>query len=159
MTVHLGSQQLRSRDFALTLCLFPAPESSALSPPPPSPGRWARRCHPDGRTVWEGTWWRVLPGARQALCPQVVSFSSLRADASAPWMVLCVLWCSVAQALLLPMFLWACDRYRADLKAIWEKCTALVANDEGPGDGEGTPRGAPAEGHLGGVTAVIGIKL
>ncbi|MBZ3873880.1 putative G-protein coupled receptor 153 [Sciurus carolinensis] len=59
----------------------------------------------------------------------VVSFSSLRADASAPWMALCVLWCSVAQALLLPVFLWACDRYRADLKAVWEKCMALVAND------------------------------
>ncbi|XP_040843585.1 probable G-protein coupled receptor 153 [Ochotona curzoniae] len=60
----------------------------------------------------------------------VVSFSSLRADAAAPWMVLCVLWCSVAQALLLPVFLWACDRYRADLKAIWEKCVALMANNE-----------------------------
>ncbi|XP_054577228.1 probable G-protein coupled receptor 153 [Eptesicus fuscus] len=59
----------------------------------------------------------------------VVSFSSLRADASAPWMVLCVLWCSVAQALLLPVFLWACDRYRADLRAVWEKCAALMAND------------------------------
>ncbi|KAL1777462.1 putative G-protein coupled receptor 153 isoform X1 [Sigmodon hispidus] len=60
----------------------------------------------------------------------VVSFSSLRADASAPWMVLCVLWCSVTQALLLPVFLWTCDRYRADLKAVWEKCMALMANDE-----------------------------
>ncbi|XP_020022260.1 probable G-protein coupled receptor 153 [Castor canadensis] len=60
----------------------------------------------------------------------VVSFRSLRADASAPWMALCVLWCSVTQALLLPVFLWACDRYRADLKAVWEKCMALVANDE-----------------------------
>ncbi|EDL14931.1 probable G-protein coupled receptor 153 isoform 1 [Mus musculus] len=60
----------------------------------------------------------------------VVSFSSLRADASAPWMALCVLWCSVTQALLLPLFLWTCDRYRADLKAVWEKCVALMANDE-----------------------------
>ncbi|XP_041911277.1 probable G-protein coupled receptor 153 [Arvicola amphibius] len=60
----------------------------------------------------------------------VVSVSSLRADASAPWMVLCVLWCSVAQALLLPVFLWTCDRYRADLKAVWEKCMALMSNDE-----------------------------
>ncbi|KAF6108960.1 G protein-coupled receptor 153 [Phyllostomus discolor] len=64
----------------------------------------------------------------------VVSFSSLRADASAPWMALCVLWCSVTQALLLPMFLWACDRYRADLKAVWEKCMALMANDEDSDD-------------------------
>ncbi|XP_015446803.1 probable G-protein coupled receptor 153 [Pteropus alecto] len=68
----------------------------------------------------------------------VVSFSSLRADASAPWMALCVLWCSVTQALLLPMFLWACDRYRADLKAVWEKCVALMANDEDSEDGEDT---------------------
>ncbi|KAK7817296.1 hypothetical protein U0070_004433 [Myodes glareolus] len=65
-----------------------------------------------------------------AFMSMVVSFSSLRADASAPWMVLCVLWCSVAQALLLPVFLWTCDRYRADLKAVWEKCMALMANDE-----------------------------
>lgn len=93
--------------------------------------------------------WRVRPGARRALCPQVVSFSSLRADASAPWMVLCVLWCSVAQALLLPIFLWACDRYRADLKAVWEKCTALMANDEDSGNGEATPRVTPEEGASG----------
>uniref|UniRef100_A0A8C6D2M7 G protein-coupled receptor 153 n=1 Tax=Moschus moschiferus TaxID=68415 RepID=A0A8C6D2M7_MOSMO len=64
----------------------------------------------------------------------VVSFSSLRADAAAPWMALCVLWCSVTQALLLPVFLWACDRYRADLKAVWEKCMALMANDEDSDD-------------------------
>ncbi|KAM6219443.1 putative G-protein coupled receptor 153 isoform 2-T2 [Rhynchocyon petersi] len=64
----------------------------------------------------------------------VVSFSSLRADAAAPWMVLCVLWCSVTQALLLPVFLWACDRYRADVKAVWEKCMALMANDEDSDD-------------------------
>lgn len=78
-----------------------------------------------------------MPG--RPLCPQVVSFSSLRADASAPWMALCVLWCSVTQALLLPVFLWACDRYRADLKAVWEKCMALMANDEDSDDGEEGP--------------------
>ncbi|XP_042528729.1 probable G-protein coupled receptor 153 [Dipodomys spectabilis] len=79
----------------------------------------------------------------------VVGFSSLRADASAPWMVLCVLWCSVAQALLLPVFLWACDRYRADLRAVWEKCMALMADD---GDSEdetslegGTPQDLASE--------------
>ncbi|XP_070259213.1 probable G-protein coupled receptor 153 [Myotis yumanensis] len=75
----------------------------------------------------------------------VVSFSSLRADASAPWMVLCVLWCSVAQALLLPIFLWACDRYRADLKAVWEKCTALMANDEDSGDDTSLEGGLPQD--------------
>ncbi|KAM8790265.1 putative G-protein coupled receptor 153 [Rhynchonycteris naso] len=64
----------------------------------------------------------------------VVSFSSLRADASAPWMALCLLWCSVTQALLLPIFLWACDHYRADLKAIWEKCMTLMSNDEDSDD-------------------------
>lgn len=51
-------------------------------------------------------------------------------------MVLCVLWCSVAQALLLPLFLWTCDRYRADLKAVWEKCMALMANDEDSDNGK-----------------------
>lgn len=51
-------------------------------------------------------------------------------------MVLCVLWCSVAQALLLPVFLWTCDRYRADLKAVWEKCMALMSNDEDSDNGK-----------------------
>ncbi|XP_017353767.1 probable G-protein coupled receptor 153 isoform X2 [Cebus imitator] len=64
----------------------------------------------------------------------VVSFSSLRANTTAPWMALCMLWCSVAQALLLPVFLWACDRYRANLKAVREKCMALMANDEDSDD-------------------------
>lgn len=79
------------------------------------------------------------------MSPQVVSFSSLRADASAPWMALCVLWCSVAQALLLPVFLWACDRYRADLKAVWEKCVTLMANDEDSDNGEGGLGAGPRE--------------
>ncbi|XP_038603386.1 probable G-protein coupled receptor 153 [Tachyglossus aculeatus] len=60
----------------------------------------------------------------------VVSFASLKSDTSYTWMVLCVLWCSVAQSLLFPLFLWACDRYRADIKAIWEKCVALMSNDD-----------------------------
>ncbi|XP_043341293.1 probable G-protein coupled receptor 153 [Cervus canadensis] len=75
----------------------------------------------------------------------VVSFSSLRADASAPWMALCVLWCSVTQALLLPVFLWACDRYRADLKAVWEKCMALMANDEDSDDDTSLEGGVPPD--------------
>ncbi|KAM7099958.1 putative G-protein coupled receptor 153 isoform 1-T1 [Molossus nigricans] len=75
----------------------------------------------------------------------VVSFNSLRADASAPWMTLCVLWCSVTQALLLPMFLWACDRYRADLKAVWEKCMALMANDEDSDGDTSLEDGAPRD--------------
>ncbi|XP_016070032.1 PREDICTED: probable G-protein coupled receptor 153 [Miniopterus natalensis] len=75
----------------------------------------------------------------------VVSFSSLRADASAPWMALCVLWCSVTQALLLPIFLWACDRYRADLKAVWEKCMALMANDEDSSDDTSLEGGVPQD--------------
>ncbi|XP_003793274.2 probable G-protein coupled receptor 153 [Otolemur garnettii] len=75
----------------------------------------------------------------------VVSFSSLRADASAPWMVLCVLWCSVTQALLLPVFLWACDRYRADLRAVWEKCVALMANDEDSDDETSLEGGIPQD--------------
>lgn len=82
-------------------------------------------------------------GVGLTLCPQVVSFSSLRADASAPWMALCVLWCSVTQALLLPLFLWTCDRYRADLKAVWEKCVALMANDEDSDNGKDGLRAPP----------------
>lgn len=61
---------------------------------------------------------------------QVVSFASLKYDRSYSWMVLCVLWCSIAQSILLPMFLWACDRYRADVKMVWEKCVAIMSNDD-----------------------------
>ncbi|XP_048879494.1 probable G-protein coupled receptor 153 isoform X3 [Brienomyrus brachyistius] len=60
----------------------------------------------------------------------VVSFTSLRFDRSYNWMVLCVLWCSIAQSALLPVFLWACDRYRADAKTVWEKCVAVMSNDD-----------------------------
>ncbi|KAL4646057.1 putative G-protein coupled receptor 153 [Arapaima gigas] len=60
----------------------------------------------------------------------VVSFASLRYDRSYSWMALCVLWCSIAQSALLPVFLWACDRYRADAKAVWEKCVAVMSNDD-----------------------------
>ncbi|XP_067422782.1 probable G-protein coupled receptor 153 isoform X2 [Emydura macquarii macquarii] len=60
----------------------------------------------------------------------VVSFASLKSDMSYSWMVLCVLWCSVIQSLLLPLFLWACDRYRADVRSIWEKCVAIMSNDD-----------------------------
>ncbi|XP_064779244.1 probable G-protein coupled receptor 153 isoform X2 [Oncorhynchus masou masou] len=60
----------------------------------------------------------------------VVSFTSLKYDHSYSWMVLCVLWCSIAQSILLPMFLWACDRYRADVRMVWEKCVAIMSNDD-----------------------------
>ncbi|XP_055748618.1 probable G-protein coupled receptor 153 isoform X1 [Salvelinus fontinalis] len=60
----------------------------------------------------------------------VVSFASLKYDRSYSWMVLCVLWCSIAQSILLPMFLWACDRYRADVRMVWEKCVAIMSNDD-----------------------------
>ncbi|XP_074233668.1 putative G-protein coupled receptor 153 isoform X1 [Camelus bactrianus] len=94
----------------------------------------------------------------------VVSFSSLRADASAPWMALCVLWCSVTQALLLPIFLWACDRYRADLKAVWEKCMALMANNEDSDEGPAHPtflprrRGRVGCGPVARVPATLGLR-
>ncbi|XP_007440614.1 probable G-protein coupled receptor 153 [Python bivittatus] len=61
----------------------------------------------------------------------VVSFASLKSDVAYDWMVLCILWCSVAQSLLLPLFLWACDRYRADVRSVWEKCVAIMSNDDG----------------------------
>ncbi|XP_010873978.3 LOW QUALITY PROTEIN: probable G-protein coupled receptor 153 [Esox lucius] len=67
----------------------------------------------------------------------VVSFASLKYDRSYSWMVLCVLWCSIAQSILLPMFLWACDRYRADVRMVWEKCVAIMSNDDV--DEEGFP--------------------
>ncbi|XP_047453281.1 probable G-protein coupled receptor 153 isoform X2 [Mugil cephalus] len=60
----------------------------------------------------------------------VVSFASLKFERSYNWMVLCVLWCSIAQSILLPMFLWACDRYRADIRMVWEKCVAIMSNDD-----------------------------
>uniref|UniRef100_G3NTC7 G protein-coupled receptor 153 n=1 Tax=Gasterosteus aculeatus aculeatus TaxID=481459 RepID=G3NTC7_GASAC len=60
----------------------------------------------------------------------VVSFASLKFDRSYNWMVLCVVWCSIAQSILLPMFLWACDRYRADIRMVWEKCVAIMSNDD-----------------------------
>ncbi|XP_061910579.1 probable G-protein coupled receptor 153 [Entelurus aequoreus] len=60
----------------------------------------------------------------------VVSFASLKFDRSYNWMVLCVLWCSIVQSILLPMFLWACDRYRADIRMVWDKCVAIMSNDE-----------------------------
>uniref|UniRef100_H3D355 G protein-coupled receptor 153 n=1 Tax=Tetraodon nigroviridis TaxID=99883 RepID=H3D355_TETNG len=60
----------------------------------------------------------------------VVSFASLKFDRSYNWMVPCVLWCSIAQSILLPMFLWACDRYRADIRMVWEKCVAIMSNDD-----------------------------
>ncbi|KAJ8264934.1 hypothetical protein COCON_G00140330 [Conger conger] len=60
----------------------------------------------------------------------VVSFASLKYESSSGWMVLCVLWCSIAQSILLPLFLWACDRYRADVKMVWEKCVAIMSNDD-----------------------------
>ncbi|XP_043935547.1 probable G-protein coupled receptor 162 [Protopterus annectens] len=60
----------------------------------------------------------------------VVSFVSLRYDTSPTWMVLSVLWCSLAQTLLLPSFLWSCERYRADVKTVWEQCVALMSEED-----------------------------
>ncbi|XP_055515662.1 probable G-protein coupled receptor 153 isoform X2 [Leucoraja erinacea] len=60
----------------------------------------------------------------------VVSFASLKYDTSYSWMVLCFLWCSIVQSILLPLFLWACDRYRANVKSVWEKCVAIMSNDD-----------------------------
>ncbi|KAM4033532.1 putative G-protein coupled receptor 162 isoform 3-T3 [Anomaloglossus baeobatrachus] len=43
-------------------------------------------------------------------------------------MVLCVLWCSMAQTLLLPSFIWSCARYRADLRTVWEHCASMLSD-------------------------------
>ncbi|XP_026541387.1 probable G-protein coupled receptor 153 [Notechis scutatus] len=69
----------------------------------------------------------------------VVSFASLKSDVAHDWMILCILWCSVAQSLLLPLFLWACDRYRADVRSVWEKCVAIMSNDGGEETSLGRP--------------------
>ncbi|XP_058511804.1 probable G-protein coupled receptor 162 isoform X1 [Ochotona princeps] len=67
-------------------------------------------------------------------CP-VVSFFSLKSDSAPPWMVLAVLWCSMAQTLLLPSFIWSCERYRADVRTVWEQCVAIMSEEDGDDDG------------------------
>lgn len=52
-------------------------------------------------------------------------------------MVLAVLWCSMAQTLLLPSFIWSCERYRADVRTVWEQCVAIMSEEDGD---EGQPR-------------------
>ncbi|XP_036157491.1 probable G-protein coupled receptor 162 isoform X2 [Myotis myotis] len=65
----------------------------------------------------------------------VVSFFSLKSDSAPPWMVLAVLWCSMAQTLLLPSFIWSCERYRADVRTVWEQCVAIMSEEDGEDDG------------------------
>ncbi|XP_004708184.1 probable G-protein coupled receptor 162 isoform X1 [Echinops telfairi] len=65
----------------------------------------------------------------------VVSFFSLKSDSAPPWMVLAVLWCSMAQTLLLPSFIWSCERYRADVRTVWEQCVAIMSEEDGDEDG------------------------
>ncbi|EPY86901.1 prolyl 3-hydroxylase 3 precursor, partial [Camelus ferus] len=65
----------------------------------------------------------------------VVSFFSLKSDSAPPWMVLAVLWCSMAQTLLLPSFIWSCERYRADVRTVWEQCVAIMSEEDGDDDG------------------------
>lgn len=56
-------------------------------------------------------------------------------------MVLAVLWCSMAQTLLLPSFIWSCERYRADVRTVWEQCVAIMSEDDGD-DGQRRDDGA-----------------
>ncbi|XFF78192.1 PREDICTED: probable G-protein coupled receptor 162 [Capra hircus] len=65
----------------------------------------------------------------------VVSFFSLKSDSAPPWMVLAVLWCSMAQTLLLPSFIWSCERYRADVRTVWEQCVTIMSEEDGEDDG------------------------
>uniref|UniRef100_A0A8C0PER9 G protein-coupled receptor 162 n=1 Tax=Canis lupus familiaris TaxID=9615 RepID=A0A8C0PER9_CANLF len=69
------------------------------------------------------------------LSSRVVSFFSLKSDSAPPWMVLAVLWCSMAQTLLLPSFIWSCERYRADVRTVWEQCVAIMSEEDGDDDG------------------------
>ncbi|XP_060618592.1 probable G-protein coupled receptor 162 isoform X2 [Anolis sagrei] len=71
----------------------------------------------------------------------VVSFFSLRYDTAPTWMVLAVLWCSMVQTLLLPSFIWSCERYRADLRTVWEQCVAIMSEEDGDEDGTGDDYG------------------
>ncbi|XP_043824254.1 probable G-protein coupled receptor 162 isoform X1 [Dromiciops gliroides] len=66
-----------------------------------------------------------------------VSFFSLKSDSAPPWMVLAVLWCSMVQTLLLPSFIWSCERYRADVRTVWEQCVAIMSEEDGEDDGAG----------------------
>ncbi|XP_068772249.1 probable G-protein coupled receptor 153 [Struthio camelus] len=81
-----------------------------------------------------------------------VSVASLRSDASSDWMVLCVMWCSLGQSLLLPLFLRACERYRADLRAVWEKCRALLSDSDGDEESS-LDEAVPGEPHERGCAA------
>ncbi|XP_066470235.1 probable G-protein coupled receptor 162 [Tiliqua scincoides] len=71
----------------------------------------------------------------------VVSFFSLRYDTAPTWMVLAVLWCSMVQTLLLPSFIWSCERYRADVRTVWEQCVAIMSEEDGDDDGTGDDYG------------------
>ncbi|XP_034953127.1 probable G-protein coupled receptor 162 [Zootoca vivipara] len=71
----------------------------------------------------------------------VVSFFSLRYDTAPTWMVLAVLWCSMVQTLLLPSFIWSCERYRADVRTVWEQCVAIMSEEDGEDDGTGDEYG------------------
>ncbi|XP_078729299.1 putative G-protein coupled receptor 153 isoform X1 [Lampetra fluviatilis] len=72
----------------------------------------------------------VLYDALAAMPIMAVSFVSIRHDAARPWMVIACLWCSLVQTMLFPAMVWLCERYRADCRAIWDKCLALLASDE-----------------------------
>lgn len=74
--------------------------------------------------------WALTRGHSPSSC-QVVSFFSLKSDSAPPWMVLAVLWCSMAQTLLLPSFIWSCERYRADVRTVWEQCVAIMSEEDG----------------------------
>ncbi|XP_054858845.1 probable G-protein coupled receptor 162 [Eublepharis macularius] len=71
----------------------------------------------------------------------VVSFFSLCNDSAHTWMVLAVLWCSMVQTLLLPSFIWSCERYRADVRTVWEQCVAIMSEEDGDEDGTGDDYG------------------
>ncbi|XP_030042725.1 putative G-protein coupled receptor 162 [Microcaecilia unicolor] len=64
----------------------------------------------------------------------VVSFVSLKYNSAPTWMVLSVLWCSMVQTLLLPSFIWSCERYRADVRTVWEQCVAILSEEDADED-------------------------
>ena len=121
-SVHPSSLHLCS---VLILCDLGHPFlTSYLSPPPAALG-----C---GTGVEEEPprLWALTRRPSPSSC-QVVSFFSLKSDSAPPWMVLAVLWCSMAQTLLLPSFIWSCERYRADVRTVWEQCVAIMSEEDG----------------------------
>nr|KAF6373774.1 G protein-coupled receptor 162 [Pipistrellus kuhlii] len=120
-----ASPSPRSPTTACGWCVGPSTTASAMPR--------SRRCMPSWASGWSASSSPHCPPL--AGTTTVVSFFSLKSDSAPPWMVLAVLWCSMAQTLLLPSFIWSCERYRADVRTVWEQCVAIMSEEDGEDDG------------------------